>query len=394
MSGAQTETDRPPASTSSDVPLNAANAVLVESTDMPEGSIPVRGYDFNKPLDYHALLQSFTTTGLQATNFGLAVEQINKMRSWRLSDDPVADNEDDDLKTHEARSKVQCKIFLGYTSNLISAGVRETLRFLVQHKMVDCIVSSAGGIEEDFIKCLAPTYLGDFRLPGAKLRSKGINRIANMLVPNKNYCLFEDWFMPILDEMLAEQKSTGEFWSPSKMIRRMGLRIDNPDSVYYWAAKNNIPVFCPSITDGSIGDMVYFHSYKNPGLVIDVAQDVKGINDEAISAKKSGMIILGGGLVKHHICNANLMRNGADYAVFVNTAQEFDGSDAGARPDEAVSWGKIKPTTDAVKIYGEATIVFPLLVAETFARDFHGMEAVDDQKLAEKLSESKSQVIK
>ncbi len=62
----------------------------------------------------------------------------------------------------------------------------------------------------------------------------------------------------------------------------------------------------------------------------------------AMKAKKSGMIILGGGVIKHHICNANLMRNGADYSVFINTGQEFDGSDSGAKPEEAKSWGKIK----------------------------------------------------
>lgn len=54
------------------------------------------------------------------------------------------------------------------------------------------------------------------------------------------------------------------------------------------------------------------------------------------------MIILGGGVIKHHINNANLMRNGADFSVCINTAAEYDGSDAGARPDEAKSWGKIK----------------------------------------------------
>jgi len=78
---------------------------------------------------------------------------------------------------------------------------------------------------------------------------------------------------------------------------------------------------------------------------------------------------LGGGVVKHHICNANLMRNGADYAVYLNTAQEFDGSDAGAKPEEAKSWGKIKMDATPVKIYGEASIIFPLLVAQTFAKD-------------------------
>ena len=82
------------------------------------------------------------------------------------------------------------------------------------------------------------------------------------------------------------------------------------------------------------------------------------------------MIILGGGVVKHHICNANLIRNGADFTVFINTASEYDGSDAGARPDEAVSWGKIKMDSSPVKVWAEATLVFPIIVGETFARNF------------------------
>jgi deoxyhypusine synthase len=109
------------------------------------------------------------------------------------------------------------------------------------------------------------------------------------------------------------------------MIAFLGMKINHPDSIYYWAYKNNIPVFCPALTDGSLGDMIYFHSYKNPGLVLDLAGDIRAINDEAVHAKKTGMLILGGGVVKHHICNANLMRNGADFAVYVNTGQEFDG---------------------------------------------------------------------
>jgi len=240
----------------------------------------------------------------------------------------------------------------------------------LQHNMVDCVVTTAGGIEEDFIKCLAPTYIGDFHLKGAELRDKGINRIANLLVPNDNYCKFEDWIIPIFDQMLKEQNESNINWTPSKMIHRLGKEINNEDSVWYWAYKNDIPVFSPALTDGSLGDMLYFHSYKNPGLKLDIVEDIRLMNNQAVYAKNTGMIILGGGLVKHHINNANLMRNGADFAVFVNTAQEFDGSDSGARPDEAVSWGKIKKTANPVKVYAEATLVFPLLVAETFARNF------------------------
>lgn len=115
-------------------------------------------------------------------------------------------DEDEETKSPEYRESVRCKIFLGYTSNMISCGVRETIRYLAQHNLVQVIVTSAGGIEEDFIKCLAPTYLGDFHLTGLELRSKGLNRIGNLLIPNENYCKLEEWMMPILDQMVVEQK--------------------------------------------------------------------------------------------------------------------------------------------------------------------------------------------
>nr|CAD7438431.1 unnamed protein product [Timema bartmani] len=328
------------------------------------------GYDWNRGVNYSKLLETFRYSGFQATNFGLAVEEIKKMLECRrvpLLEDEMDIHEEDEF----IRRRSNCTIFLGYTSNMVSAGVRDTIRFLVQHRMVDCIVTTAGGIEEDLIKCLAPTYIGDFNLDGRKLRERGINRIGNLLVPNDNYCLFEDWVMPILDNMLAEQKQKGTFWTPSRMVARLGKEINNPDSIYYWASRNNIPVFSPALTDGSLGDMMYFHSYRNPGLVLDIIQDIRRLNTIAVKALKSGMLIVGGGVVKHHICNANLMRNGADFSVFINTACEFDGSDSGARPDEAVSWGKIRKEATPVKIYAEATLVFPLLVGETFAKYYH-----------------------
>jgi deoxyhypusine synthase len=113
----------------------------------------------------------------------------------------------------------------------------------------------------------------------------------------------------------------GVRWTPSKLINRLGKEINNPDSVYYWCYKNDIPVFCPAITDGSLGDMMYFFNYKRPEFQLDIVADIRAINDQALWAKCTGMIILGGGLVKHHTCNANLMRNGADFSVYINTGQ-------------------------------------------------------------------------
>ncbi|NP_001130806.1 deoxyhypusine synthase 2 [Zea mays] len=339
----------------------------------------IAGADFDDAgLGLAGLLGSLASTGFQASNLGDAIDVVNQMLDWRLSHEKPSDDCAEAELDPAYRESVKCKIFLGFTSNLVSSGVREIIRFLVQHRMVDVIVTTAGGIEEDLIKCLAPTYRGDFTLPGALLRSRGLNRIGNLLVPNDNYCKFEHWIMPILDKMLLEQ-STQNVWTPSKVIARLGKEINDESSYLYWAYKNNIPVFCPALTDGSIGDMLFCHSVHSPGLVVDIVQDVRLMNAETIHAspRKTGIILLGGGLPKHHICNANMLRDGADYAVYVNTAQEFDGSDSGARPDEAVSWGKIKSSARTVKVHCDATIAFPLLVAATFARKVHGTKSTN-----------------
>ncbi|XP_055531931.1 probable deoxyhypusine synthase isoform X1 [Wyeomyia smithii] len=350
-------------------PSLAKEAVLQESSKLPNGTPTVQGYDWNQGVNYEALFQTYKHSGFQATSLGNAITEVQKMINCRM--EPLAVEKQDAYEEDEfIKRRNNCTIFLGYTSNMVSCGVRESLRFLVQHKQVDCIVTTAGGVEEDLIKCLAPTYIGSFELDGKRLREQGINRIGNLLVPNDNYCKFETWVNPILDEMLAEQRSSGTLWTPSKVIQRLGEKINNESSIYYWAAKNKIPVFSPALTDGSLGDMMYFHSFRNPGLVLDIISDLRRLNTMAVKANNSGIIILGGGVVKHHICNANLMRNGANFSVFINTASEYDGSDSGAKPDEAVSWGKIKVDASPVKVYAEASLVFPILIAETFVKDY------------------------
>ncbi|KAI9042091.1 deoxyhypusine synthase [Aspergillus affinis] len=360
-------------------PSAATDAVLMASEPVPEGTQQVQGVDFEKfqgrDITVAEMVDNMKYMGFQGSAVAEATGIINDMRAYR---DP--------------ETGAKTTIFLGYTSNLISSGLRDTIRYLVRHRHVSAIVTTAGGVEEDLIKCLAPTYMGSFTAPGAGLRAKGLNRIGNLLVPNSNYCAFEDWLVPILDKMLEEQEAakkkaleTGDeedelHWTPSRVIKRLGQEIDNEDSVLYWAARNDIPIFCPALTDGSLGDMLYFHTFRSSPqrLRIDIVDDVRRINTMAVRAARAGMIILGGGVIKHHIANACLMRNGAEHAVYVNTAQEFDGSDAGARPDEAISWGKIKAGAKSVKVYAEATVVFPLMVAASFARADQPASNADD----------------
>jgi len=169
--------------------------------------------------------------------------------------------------------------------------------------------------------------------------------------------------LPILE------KYKDKILKPSELIHILGKEIDNKNSIYYWAYKNNIPVYSHAIMDGSLGDMIYFFKSKNPNFKIEVSDDTVDLNNSNLGKKKTGMIILGSGVIKHSICNANLYRDGADYAVFFNNSSEWDGSDAGARPDEAVSWGKIRVKGESIKVFGDITINFPIVVGKAFARE-------------------------
>lgn len=307
--------------------------------------IKIEGYDFNKGVNYQGIIKSFRSTGYQAAHFSKAIKIANKMISEKAF------------------------IFLGYTSNLVSSGLRDIFRYLVEHKKVDIIVTTAGGIEEDIIKCLGNFVLGDFRGNGVDLRKRGINRIGNIFVSNNRYVKFEKFTQPILKEIYEEQKKTKKIIWASDLIWKLGERINNKESICYWAWKNKIRIYCPALTDGALGDNIYFFGLNNSNFAIDIVEDTIRLNNTTIGLKKSAVIILGAGIVKHSILNANMLRNGADYAVYINTAEEYDGSDAGALPEEAVSWGKILPLGESIKVFGDATILFPILVAESFAKD-------------------------
>lgn len=308
----------------------------------------VRGYDFEKGFDLHTFLESYAHTGFQASHFSHAVHIVNEMR------------------------KDDATIFLGYTSNMVSSGIRDIITFLVKHKQVHALVTTGGGIEEDLIKVLKPFHVGTFHVSGRGLLEKGINRAGNIFIPNDRYLYFEKFIQPFLERIYKEQKEEGIMHSSQDITRELGKEISKEkhceESILYWAYKNNIPVFCPTLMDGSFGDLVYFMKQRHSDFVIDITADTKKIVDIALNAEKTGAIILGAGVAKHFILNANIFREGLDYAVYINTAQEYDGSDSGAEVEEAISWAKIQTNAMHVKVHADATLVFPLLVAGTFGK--------------------------
>jgi deoxyhypusine synthase len=319
-------------------------AVMPNVDNLPN----VKGYNFEQPFNFENFLKAYGTTGFQGTHLARAIDIINTMR------------------------KENATIYLGYTSNQVSSGNREIIKFLVKHKFIHCIVTTAGGIEEDIIKCLKPFAIGVFDVSGRSLFDKGINRTGNIFIPNDRYLYFEKFINPFLDRVYKEQKEKNIVHCAADIARELGKELEQQniqnkeDSILYWAYKNNIAIYCPALMDGSFGDLVYFMKQRYPNFKMDMTEDTKRIIDFTLQQEKTGAIILGAGVAKHFILNTNIFKDGLEFAVHINTAQEFDGSDSGAKVEEAITWGKIKPSARHVKVHADATIVFPLVIAATF----------------------------
>jgi deoxyhypusine synthase len=309
----------------------------------------IKGWDFSQPT-LRGFLDSLATTGIQSTELAKAID-IGKMM---------------------VREKAT--IFLSFTSNMISSGVREQITYLTKHNLVHVLCTSAGGVEEDIIKARLPFRVGSFYPSGETLYDAGICRIGNIYSTTEHYAYLEQFLQPIFEELYQTQKKTGVVATPSTLISLLGKKLvadpqyDEQQSYVYWASMHNIPVFCPGIMDGSIGDMMYFFKQAHPDFVFDVSSDHKKIIDLVLSTDLTAGIILGGGISKHYILNANIFKEGFDYTVIISTADFSDASDSGGSPDEAVTWSKIKVRSPKAKVYLDASIAFPLFCYDVFVQ--------------------------
>ncbi len=311
----------------------------------------VRGYDVSASTTIAELVLQAGRAGFNATELGRAVGIVGEMK------------------------KAGATVFLAFTSNMASSGLRELFAGLCKRKFVDAVVTGIGSVEEDVMKIQSPFVLASFGQDDAKLHEKGINRIGNILVPDERYEKLERLdreFYSGLFEKFKEKRPGGRYRavvSPSEMARELGDFIGKKfsndkkalgKSFVYWCYKNNIPICLPAPTDGAMGLHLSFFR-QDFDLVLDAGADLKKFIDIANRSKKTGAIILGGGFAKHHTIGVNLLRGGLDYAVYVSTGTQYDGSMTGARTDEAVSWGKISAKARTAYVEGDATIIAPLL---------------------------------
>jgi len=257
-------------------------------------------------------------------------------------------------------SDKECLKFLSFPACIVATGTRGVIREMIRRRFIDAIITTCGTLDHDLARCWRNYYRGSFYMDDAELHRRGVNRLGNILVPNESYGL-------IIEEKM--QRMLNDLWnegvrelSTRELCWEIGRRICNQDSILYWAEKNRIPVYVPGITDGAVGYQLWLFS-QDHDFRIDILKDEQELSDMIFESKRTGALLIGGGISKHHVIWWNQFKNGLDYAVYITTAVEWDGSLSGARMREAVSWGKVKETASRVTIEGDATVVLPLMIA-------------------------------
>ncbi len=296
----------------------------------------VKDLKWKKGIKVNELVEQMGSTGFQGVELKKAADVIIKMK------------------------KSGAKIYLTFTSNMVTSGLRGFFAQLIELGLVDVIVTTVGGIEEDIMRSMGEKFtIGDFYSDDVELYEKGVNRVGNLFITNESYCKFEDWMEPSLKKLYEQKK----VWTVSEMLNELGKTITDKSSILYQASKNNVPIFCPAITDGAFGFHLYLFQQDNKGFMVDVVKDFANILFSTSQDETKGLIALGGSISKHHALLACLLNGGIDYAVYLTTARNTSGSMSGATTKEAKSWGKIKDDSDAATVIGDVTITFPLIMS-------------------------------
>jgi deoxyhypusine synthase len=271
-------------------------------------------------------------------------------------------------KLHEASSIMKemitrdsCFTFLSFPACIISTGTRGIIKEMVKRKWVDAVITTSGTLDHDLARIWRSYHHGSFDMDDADLHRRSVHRLGNVLIPLDSYGIILEKKMRELMEDIW--KGGRKEFSTREIIKEIGKRLDSENSITYWAAKNDIPVYVPGPTDGSFGSQLWMWRQSHPDFKLDLFGDEQELADIIFDADETGALMIGGGISKHHVIWWNQYRDGLDYAVYITTAVEWDGSLSGARIKEGISWGKVKESAPHVTVEGDATVLLPLMIA-------------------------------
>ena len=258
-----------------------------------------------------------------------------------------------------------CQKFLSFVGAIISTGLRGIIKDVIKNRWFDVVITTCGALDHDIARHFSNYNEGSFSLDDVTLAEENIHRLGNVLVPRDSYG-------PLIEEkmqlFLEEEYDNGiREMSTEDICKMIGIHLGE-DSFLYWAAKNDVKVIVPGIVDGAVGSQIWMFTQKHADFKLNITKDADTLSGIVFKAKKSGALMLGGGISKHHTLWWNQYRDGLDFAVYITTAQEFDGSLSGALVREAISWGKVTQKARQTTIHAEITTVLPFLYSALLSK--------------------------
>lgn len=250
------------------------------------------------------------------------------------------------------------RIFLSLAGPMIPGGLRKVVRDLINQGYIDLIISSGANLTHDLVESFGGQHYKSDGRDDETLQDMGLGRIADIYTKADDFEVFEEEIHKIFYQINQKYDTI----SIQEFIREIGLLIDDDESFIATAARKNVPIFAPGLIDCMIGLQLWIFC-QDHDFTISAVSDMSYLSDFVYNSKKVTACMLGGGLPKHYTLASNILTGGIDAGIQITLDRSEGGSLSGAPLEEAKSWAKAKKGSNLVTVVGDATVLFPLIVA-------------------------------
>jgi len=259
-------------------------------------------------------------------------------------------------------------IFMGYAGSMSTTGQWKIVRWLIENRYIDVLVSTGANVSEDIFEAMGHKYYqGTWMANDEDLLDAKIDRFYDIYADEYDYRELESLikeFGATLDP--KRPYSTREFLNRFGEYQwKKGIK-----SITATAWKHNVPIYSPGLIDSGYGVALSLLKREGKLIRLDQTQDMEELGQIAERTKKTGVVYIGGGVPKDTIQLATIIKSLAeggeestphDYAIQITTDSPQWGGLSGCTLEEAISWGKIAARSQRSVVYCDATIALPLI---------------------------------
>jgi deoxyhypusine synthase len=249
-------------------------------------------------------------------------------------------------------------IFLSVAGPLVPGGLRKVIRNMIENDMVDVLITSGANITHDLLEAFGGRHHYGMTGDDETLCQKGMGRIGDLYTKSEDFEVFEKEITKIMSDIVKKENNL----TIREFLTEIGSTLSDEESILKTAARKGVPIYAPGLIDSMLGLQLWMFTQDNE-LHLDASGDMSELSDIVYGSKRVATVILGGGLPKHYALASNLLTGGVDAAIQVTMDRSETGSLGGAPLEEAKSWAKAKAGSNLVTVIGDATIIFPLMLA-------------------------------